>query len=361
MRIGFAPTRRTLLQGLTGLAASAALPAVAWPKDGYFSGGDPAVHHIGRFDFRGPAPRAAWSGTGIITKFEGTGISAVLTGADTYFQVNIDGGPARVVKSRGDGQPVELARDLPRGEHELRLFRRTEASFGDVAFEELIVDQGRLIPSPRPFVRTIETVGASQVCGYGNEGIGPGCAFSAETENSRASFGAFLAGAFNAMHATVAWSGRGITRDAGGGTVGQLPANYERALPTDAKSIYGFDQYRPDVIVLNCGTNDYGPGDPGKPFEDGYIDFIAQLRERNPQAAIICTTGPMQTAPTYPERVQRVVEACRAAGDARVAYVKLDPINAEADGMGCGYHPSVATHRKMAAQLEPVVRELTGW
>lgn len=326
-----------------------------------FAGRDAAIHRIGRFDLRGPGgPKSSWSGTGIVARFSGTGIVARMPGVSTYFEATINNGAPRVIKNNADGSPVVLAENLHPGEHTLQLYRRTEGQFGSVELESLTVTDGVLVPSAYPFARTIETVGASMTAGYGADSAITDCGFTPETESSRASFGAFLAQRYGAALATVAWAGRGVVRDAGGGTTEQVPELYERSIATDATSSYQFDQYAPGVIVVNRGTNDFGPGDPGEDFEKGYIAFIEKLRAKNPGAAIIATSGPMATGPMYAERVARAIAALQAKGMERVAFVELTPMNLT-DGVGCAGHPNALTHQRMAEQLAPVVRELTGW
>ena len=53
-----------------------------------------------------------------------------------------------------------------------------------------------------------------------------------------------------------------------------------------------------DVVVINLGTNDinYVAADPeahGKEFKNRYKAFLQNVREKRPDAAIICTVGTM--------------------------------------------------------------------
>ncbi|MFR5051646.1 MAG: hypothetical protein ACLTCP_10230 [Ruminococcus bicirculans (ex Wegman et al. 2014)] len=60
---------------------------------------------------------------------------------------------------------------------------------------------------------------------------------------------------------------------------------------------WDFSKYIPQIIVINLGTNDDSycrdHKDRQAVFSKLYADFLAVVREKNPQAYILCTVGIM--------------------------------------------------------------------
>lgn len=333
------------------------------------------IHYLGRFDTRDPAgPRFAWPGTAIAATFEGTGIQARLTDTGTnYLTVVIDGGAPTVVATSGNGKTYTLASNLPAGQHTLVLTKRTEADVGVEQLVALSPQGGALVPSPDPFARRIEYVGDSITCGYGDLGVGPGCSFSADTEDETVAYGDLAATALDAQQTVIAYSGKGMYREYGGSTTNQMPVLFDLTLPDDPTSTWGFTAPPPDVVVINLSTNDFSEGDPGNAFVQAYSMFIQALRQHYPSAYVICALSPMLADPNYTIAsgyIDGVVQQVRAAGDARVSMLDVPAEGGSSFGFatqlasagyGCDYHPSPTTHRLMGAQLAAGIAGVAGW
>ena len=116
---------------------------------------------------------------------------------------------------------------------------------------------------------------------------------------------------------------------------------------------------QPDLVVINLGTNDssYVRGDKNRAqsFSELYAGFIADVRARNPQAAILCAYGMMES--TLLTAVSDAVELYRKkSGDGRVFFCRLDEMD-PSDGYGARCHPSEKAHRKAADQLTRFIAE----
>jgi lysophospholipase L1-like esterase len=209
----------------------------------------------------------------------------------------------------------------------------------------------------------IELIGDSITCGYGDVGRGPACKFGPDTEDEPEAFGARAARMLGAAHVAIAWSGRGLFVNANADPADPMPVLWERTLGDRPESRWDFAGYVPDVVVIDLGTNDFWNGDPGPGFEKAYEAFLARVRARYPRAHVVAFIGPMlagdalKQARTY---IAAAVAAARAGGDARVSTFEV-PAQSPADGYGCDYHPSVATHTKMAERLADEIRRVTGW
>lgn len=324
---------------------------------------DLGVRFVGRSDGCDPAGvRYAWSGSGFVGAFRGTGLKVRLKEKPNQHTVLIDGklGP-KLVTTDGEAW-YTLATGLSSGEHRVEMYRRTEASFGTTLVEAFEVEGGELLAPPAPAERRIEVIGDSITCGYGNEGALP-CPFSAETENHYLAYGALLARSLGAEASTVAWSGKGVIYNYGGDRVSPMPVLYPRVDPDDRAHPYDF-KFQPQLVLINLGTNDYSSGhDPtDELFVTTYRTFLETLRAAYPNAFILCTVGPLLSGnmlATARRNIRTAVDARIAAGDTNVDTYELTTPNAEP--VGCDWHPSLAVHAAMAAELEAPIKKKLGW
>lgn len=325
-----------------------------------------APRYVGRFVPDGAAVRFAWGLSTITARFSGTRVALRLqdvqvAGRSNLYNVSIDGRPP-VVLSMAPGQVVyPVAQDLSAGEHSIRVIKRTEALVGEARFAGFELGEGHLLSPPAPRRRTLEFIGDSITAGYGNEGAEATCQFSAATENGAATYAALTADALDADAVVLAWSGKGVWRNRDDTMTDTMPIVSRRALPNDPNSTWDAQQGIPDAVIINLGTNDFGPGVPdAAQFAAAYAKLIQDIRQRAPRALIVCTLGPMLSdehpkdahhlsiARTY---LQRIVQDAR---DANVRFLEF-PVQTAAQGFGCDYHPTKKTHAAMAAQLTDVL------
>lgn len=333
--------------------SSASPPSAASPR---------AVKLVGRFDTSDPAGvRFAWSGSMIAGRFKGTGISArIKDEGKNHFQVIVDGEPKAVIKTDHTKEVYSLAEGLVDGVHDVAIYKRTEAKVGEVTF--LGFDpQGTMLPAPPPGERRIELIGDSITAGYGNEGPGAVCTFNPAEENQYSTYGAVAARALNAEHVTIAWSGK---------TIGEMTEFYERTLPTHPESQWDFKTWIPQMVVMNIGTNNFATYDPGETrYVRIYTNLFDRVRRAYPEALIVCLLGPMLTD-VYPpgknnltlarKYMKAAIAKIQASGEKNFEYVEL-PEQKHSDGLGCGFHPSVKTHKLMADRVVAVAKERLGW
>lgn len=326
---------------------------------------DPAVHFIGRFDDAGEDGMLfEWSGSGMVAAFEGTTVSVTLNDSgENQFTVLLDGELLSTLVAQAGTHSYELAFDLPSGEHQVALYRRTEALFGTSAFLGFDFGSGHLLPPPAAAERRIEIVGDSISCGYGNEGDSAACSFSPDTENHYATYGAMAARTLAAEVVTIAWSGKGVVHNYDTDKVDPLPALYDRILPSRASgSIWTFP-IEPHAVVINLGTNDFSTDDDPSPelFQARYVDFLAHLRDKYPNTFILCTVGPLLSGPDLEAArsgIAAAVATRRAAGETNLEVWEMNIGN---ENPGCDYHPSVSTHQLMADALVEQLRLNLGW
>ena len=341
-------------------------------------GGDAGaeVALTGRFDDADPGgPRFAWSGSTVTARFRGGAVDVDLveSSADQRYAIVVDGQlrPGKLAPAAGRHR-YRLADALGDGAHEVSLYRLTEAALGETQLAGVRVDDRALpVGGGSPRARQVELIGDSISAGYGDEGRDRDCPFSPDTENHYLTYGAIAARHLDADLVTVAWSGKGVFSNRGS-TVDTvpMPALWLRALPERADSRWDFARYRPDAVVINLGTNDLADENPDwSPLPAAYLAFVRDVRARYPDAEILCGLGPMlsddwpegrRARSTARDAIQGAIAALAAAGDARIHLVEF-PVQDGSTGYGCDWHPSLATHERMAAQLEAALRAHLGW
>lgn len=340
------------------------------------SDGPAAVRWVGRVDATNPdAPQFSWSGSGLVAKVSGKTISLKIktqgTGDDIYLQPVIDGTPApRVVAPFGDNTVV-VGSNLSGGDHVVELYRENEGKLGSSVFGGFV--EGTLKSPPSAPERLIEIVGDSISAGYGNlgeeqhpnSGADPsgGCRFSTKTESAYQTYGAMAARALHAEWSIVAASGWGVYRDNLGSKTNVLPLVYGNTLGVPTSPPWGFDP-KPQVVVINLGTNDFAQGDLGQTeFQGAYSAFLATVREKNPDAWIFCMIGPLlygtglASAQTY---INAAVDEATAAGDSKIQVLDVGQQDAT-KGTGCDWHPSIAEHTRVSERLVTAIKTAVGW
>lgn len=341
------------------------------------------VATVGRWDTRDAAgPRAAWPGSKVRLRFRGGEVGVTLddsagSGGPSEWDVAIDGvwRSAPLVLTAGR-VTYPLAEGLPITEHSVELYRRTEAVGGRTQLIGVRLGSGVLLPPPPARRRVFEFLGDSLTNGYGIEGAGPQCVYSAATQNFHTTFAAQLASALDADEVGVAYQGKGLTKNYERANPVLFPELYGRALPDDPLSVWAPARLVPDAIFIMVGANDFlqerkAVFDPPNlaTFEAAYEALLSRARANAPAAHLFALVGPTQSDTTparYGARtdqttaVTTAVQARQLAGDAKLHYIALAPEPATELG-GCDYHPSQAVHDRAAAELIPAVRALTGY
>lgn len=316
---------------------------------------DPSIRYEGRWDRSDPArPRASWPAFALETGFTGSAIAVRMDDAENFYQVEIDGRPHGVVRGRKGGRAVVLAKGLTAGRHQLRLSRRNISFERPTRLDGFVLDRGeRLLPVPHPARIKIEFIGDSYTAAEGNEATAPTLAWKEKypVTNSSQGFAAMIGRAFDADIVTICRSGSGVLCDYLGNREAPMTERYDRALMEQEAPLWDFSQWTPDVVVVCLGLNDFSglkrpdstvSDKDAEAFRKAYRLLLEKVRGHHPRAEIIAV------APFYPWLREQIGEIVRE--DGRLHYAQFDefPGGYVADG-----HPTVETHRKMAAQLVP--------
>lgn len=318
------------------------------------------VHVGGRIIAEGEgAMRFGWPGVYFEGRFTGTGVEVALESGTEFVRITIDGEEKAVLKRPGLAR-VQL-RNLAPGEHVVRLEKQTESQSGGGRFLGFrVLDGGAALP-PAPSARRIEFIGDSYTVGYGNTSPGRTCTGQEvhDRTDTQLAFGPLLAKRLGADYRVIAFSGFGIVRNYNGGSGGEsLPGLYPRLLPDQATPVErSAAGWRPQVIVVNLGTNDFStPLNAGEPWRDAealkadyrkrYMGFVRELQAGQPQARLI-----LMGSDAFIREVRQVAAAVGRRGRGSVLALRFG----ELELSGCDWHPSLDDHRRLAATLEAVL------
>ena len=261
--------------------------------------------------------------------------------------------------------------------HVVRVIKLSEAAMSVAMIAPFEISEGESVrPTPK-LPHRIEFIGDSITCGYGVDDEDPLHPFKTATEDVTRAYAYKTAASLGVEYSMFAASGWGIvsgwTDDPGIRHAEQLIPDYYETLgltydsipgvPATGKTPWDFDEYVPEVIVINLGTNDdsYTVEDESRQNEYAslYVDFLEKVRSHNKDAYIICVLGVMGDR-LYPY-VRKAVEDYKAkTGDEQISAVHLPEQDGNI-GYVCDYHPLESAHDKASEVLVAAIRKIMGW
>ncbi len=309
-----------------------------------------------------------WSSSSISMNFEGSSVKALMqdTNYNTFYTVAIDDQEPFTVQPDSLENYLVLAENLNDGPHTIELHRNSEWTRGITLFKGFeIVGNPELLPK-NTSTRKIEFYGDSVTAGASvNDTSGDDSADGSFTDSFK-SYTSITARHFNAEQRSISRGGIGLMVS---WFEQIMPEMYTKLNPFEENSEWNFSQYQPDIVVINIGQNDswivnldghprfistFGDTPPTRAFIiNAYKSFISDLREKYPNANIICMLGNMDVTYTdlWPGYVTQAVEEI---GDAKI-FSHFVPFK------GTGGHPSVAEHQIMAESLIDFIDNNITW
>ena len=320
---------------------------------------DPALLYSGRWDRTDPArPKASWPGFAVSTDFQGSAIQVRMNDSGNYFNVEVDGKFLRVIGGkRGSHLTYLLADRLGEGVHRVRLQRRNINFKDPTEIEGFVADENARLSLPEKSRRKrIEFIGDSYTAAEGNEAVSATLPWEKKypVTNFAKGYAAMLGEAMDADVTAVCRSGSGLVSTWKGERKHPMGERYGWSLMESPSPAWKFDEPPADLVVISLGLNDFtglkrpdGTMSPANSsdFKEAYQRLIAQVRKRHPKARIVALAP---FTPWARETISAVVAAEKAAGRNDVFYAQYDRFP---DGYVADGHPTVETHRKMAAQI----------
>lgn len=330
---------------------------------------DKHISYEGRIAFTNEAVTLQWPGVSATIRFKGTELNATFKDADTanYYNIIIDKKTIIKLHTEPEKKTYTLAAGLPYGEHTVQIFKRTEWDKGKTWFYGFSsTDKIKWLKPIKKPKRKIEFFGNSISCGYAVEDTVSDLSYG-YFENNYNSYAAITARHFNAQYHCTAKSGIGITIS---WFPLIMPEMYNRLDPGDSNSIWNFNNYTPQVVVINLLQNDswlvnmpthdefkrqFGTTKPSEEFIiNAYQKFVVTIRNTYPQAQIICMLGNMDITrknSPWPGYVQKAV----APLNDKNIFTFIVPYK-ETDG-----HPKTAEQKQLADQLIKFIDEHIKW
>lgn len=328
----------------------------------------------------------ALSGSGAEFTYTGKKLELTIKG-DNVAKAGNDGNNARVAVYVNGERTSDVMIDAP--EVKITAFESAEAQTVDIKVIKLSecamsccgimpvkLGDGESLTPVAAKERKIEFIGDSITCGYGVDDEVKEHSFQTKTEDVTKAYAYKTAMALDADYSMFSVSGYGIIS---GYTTGKEPVTaqtipqYYGSLGFSYGSFDGktpqslewdFEAFKPQVVVINLGTNDASytksNKDGKEQYKQGYIDFLKQVREKNPDAEIFCTLGIMDNT-----LVKTMAEAMKAymdeTGDQKVHAVQYDLQDGNNDGYAADWHPTEATHEKASAKLTEEIKKVMNW
>ena len=218
-----------------------------------------------------------------------------------YLQYELDGEYQKRIKvAGGKNQPI-IIKATTDGPHAVWLYKATEAHTGPLFIEK--ITGANLKALERPQVPLIEFIGNSITCGAAADPSEVACGIGEyhDQHNAYLAYGPRVARALNVNFLVSGVSGIGIYRNwnSDGPT---MPQVFDKAdFNYEGKRLWDFQAYKPDVVSIALGTNDFSNGDGKRPrlpfdsavFVGNYIKFVTYVKSKYPKSQIALLSSPM--------------------------------------------------------------------
>lgn len=266
---------------------------------------------------------------------------------------------------------VELALD-GKDKHEIRIVKLSECAMSMIGIGSIELSEGEIIkPEEKNF--KIEFVGDSITCGYGADMEDPLVPFRTDTEDCTKAYAMKTARKLDADYSLVSYSGFGIisgyTNDDKKLLTHLVPPLYEKCGFSHAQMKDGgriqdvdwdFESFRPQLVVVNLGTNDFSYTGNNKErlddYVENYVSFLKVIKKHNPSAKILLTLGLMDAVSF--ENVERAAENYKKeTGDEEVYTCEIRHMLPE-DGLTSDYHPTQLSHEKASDMVVQKIKTM---
>lgn len=307
-----------------------------------------------------------WVGVYMQTQFEGTSVSVVISDSRTsYHNVFIDGQLTEKIMVEGnEPHTILLASKLKKGRHTLRLQKCTEGQEGLATIYSVITDRGCALHPVAQKTRFIEVIGDSYTCGYGTESDRAEDHFSVHTENCNKAYACMIAEYFDADYMLTAHSGQGMCHDWGDSvqvSIENMLTRYPQLFDMRQDKTYDFTQRRPDIVLINLGTNDWGAGylPSIEQYVGNYVTMLNKVRANYGDVPVLCIT-PHSANPFLLAALGELRKHITDMPHVHMAN-PMPNIVIGAPDFGADWHPNYQGQRKIAFTLIPQISTIMKW
>ena len=293
-------------------------------------------------------------------RFRGTSLSVTLfseptvKGRNAYIRFTLDGARRRIRLPVGE---KVLCFCLPAGEHTFEIIKLNESESNSLALSSAVTD-GVFLPVTEEKQLKIEFIGDSITTGFGVRAKRADEEYTTATQDVTFAYSYLTARALNAEMEVSAASGWGMYKSKYAENA--LPDFYENIDLTRNREKYDFS-YRPDVIVLALGTNDFAylADLAGEKREKEYaalkrksVSFTRKLLKRAPVVWVYGFSGSESQAglPAFVEEIWRLVDSQN--------FYTLQVKDSHSLNDICAGHPGKKVHRLASRRLTQLIRTI---
>ena len=260
-------------------------------------------------------------GSGFEVQFYGTELKANLSGwygswyGKTKISVLIDGNTdtSKKIVTITNGttkKEYTLATKLKEGVHTVKVLKRTEGISTELSLYDISTD-GYFMPAPKDKRLKIEAYGDSITAGYGNLRGDLADTTNSDYQNGLQTYATYTASLLDADINVQARTGIGMYTAANVDDNEQVN-NYYKYTSFAGDYLWNFDNYTPDLVLINLGTNDSWNGGVFNEdrFIDEYIQFVSTLAEiyGEDTSFILCSGFMENTVESYLEMIVNLLE-----------------------------------------------------
>lgn len=250
----------------------------------------------------------------------------------------------------------------------VRVLKLSESMYSFFAVGDITVRGKRPIAPTAPKRLKLEFIGDSITSGFGIDEPNKNGAFSTATENFSKTYAYMSSSDLNADYSAVSYAGYGVLSgfsNAGEKSDAVFFDKYDRAIDIksfggeNSKAEWSFEFFVPDIVVINLGTNDASycrTTERRMRFVGEYKRLLSLVREKNPEAYILCVLGDMNNS-LYPYIEQAAQEHSLESGDSRLECTKIN-FNIAQNGSVITGHPNEKANRSAADDLTAKIREI---
>lgn len=265
-----------------------------------------------------------------------------------YLHIVLNGNEKRIqLKTQKD--TILVGQNLGDSEHELLVYKATEANIGFIELESILCDS--ILPQESFNGPQIEFIGNSITCGAGSDPSSVPCGQAQwhDQHNSYFSYPSILARTLGANSQLSCVSGIGLMHSCCNMEI-LMPGVYHSANMSATFPSWDFKQFTPDLISICLGQNDGIQEEEA--FVSNYKIFIKQLYEIHPNAKIILLSSPMADA-TLRTFQRKVLARIASESGIEINQIIVFHIFEKSYVAGCDYHPDLQDHKQIAAELLP--------
>ena len=345
-------------QKVTATAAVTVLAETEAEKVNAFAEGSASL--FGRTYFSGKQLVLDNVCTGTEVAFYGTSLTCGFASTKGQIRYFVDGDTEGTAMELSASAKTLEIKDLEAGLHVVRILKASSPSteFGGairLAEAPLATDGTFLTPPPKPDLK-IEFLGDSITAGAGALGTSAQKQTIANSDPTKA-YSYLTAQKLDADFSVIAVEGMCAKYK----YLPSSPCGYETYLTQSVNSSTPYEgPFDADIVVLAFGENDFYLADTNSngytldQLRTDYADMLALIREKNPDAFIVCVYGmmPYSARPLTKNTIEGVIADM---GDSKVSSVFM-----MSNEQGANAHPNAAAHKTNANRLVKHIRSLLG-